>query len=51
MYGAEALTIKSHGMNNYIWRCTDYVLGHDNYNDQTKCISLESMSFNNISDI
>jgi len=44
------LTIKkSHGLKNYIWRWRRlYVVGHDDCNVQTKCISLESMSFNNI---
>jgi hypothetical protein len=40
---------KSHGLMNYIWRwCRLYVLGHDDYNDQTKCISVESMPFDNM---
>jgi len=47
---SRLLTIKkSHGLKNYIWRWRRlYVLGHDVCNVQTKCISLESMPFNNI---
>jgi hypothetical protein len=47
IYGTGVVTIqKSHGLKNYMWTWGGlYVLVHDDCNDQTKCIFLESILF------